>query len=214
MLSIAFSPPTLIADDGSETRGRLPLHFGPLVNKGGERRLNVAVTRARSEVVVYCSFDPEEMRLKENGSLGLQLLRTYLMDARDGNARSGDLIGRAPTAPDLHRSEIADALRERGLKVRENVGLSDFRIHLAVGRPAAYAVSGNLCVSTATPCPGFLHFAIKVTAPSNTPGTPSGHRGGRRLGAGLPDDRVGCSYLSAGRKIVALPSSLPPSAPR
>ncbi len=135
MLSHAFSPPTVTADDGSETRGRLPLHFGPLVNKGGERRLNVAVTRARSEVVVYCSFDLEEMRLKENGSLGLHLLRTYLMDARDGNARSGDLIGRAPTAPDLHRSEIADALRERGLKVRENVGLSDFRIDLAVGRP-------------------------------------------------------------------------------
>ena len=37
--------------------------------------------------------------------------------------------------PDLHRCEIADSLRERGLKVRENVGLSDFRIDLAVGRP-------------------------------------------------------------------------------
>lgn len=95
----------------------------------------MAVTRARSELVVYCSFGPEEMRLKENGSKGLQLLRTYLMDARDGNARSGDLIGRAPTAPDHHRSEIAGALRVRGLRVRENVGLSDFRIDLAVGRP-------------------------------------------------------------------------------
>lgn len=76
----------------------------------------MAVTRARSELVVYCSFGPEEMRLKENGSKGLQLLRTYLMDARDGNARSGDLIGRAPTAPDHHRSEIAGALRVRGLR--------------------------------------------------------------------------------------------------
>ena len=135
ILSIAFSPPVVVAADGSESRGRLPLHFGPLINKGGERRLNVAVTRARSEVVVYCSFDPEEMRLKENASLGLQLLRTYLLDARDGHARSGDLVGRAPTPPDLHRSEIAAALRERGLKVRENVGLSDFRIDLTVGRP-------------------------------------------------------------------------------
>ena len=44
----------------------------PLVNKGGERRLNVAATRAPNEIV-YCSFNPEEMRLKENASLSLQL---------------------------------------------------------------------------------------------------------------------------------------------
>lgn len=135
MLSVAFSPTITTADDGTETRGRLPLNFGPLNKKGGERRLNVAVTRARAEVVVFCSFDPEEMRVAEGSSLGLRLLRSYLEGARDGVRRSADLVGRAPTPPDRHRSEIADALRARGLRVAENVGLSSFRIDLAVGRP-------------------------------------------------------------------------------
>src|SRR4051794_8128308 len=46
--STAFSP---------DARGRLPLNFGPLNRVGGERRLNVAITRARRQVVVFSSFD-------------------------------------------------------------------------------------------------------------------------------------------------------------
>ena len=177
MLSIAFSPPTVVADDGSEARGRLPLHFGPLINKGDERRLNVAVTRARSEVVVYCSFDLEEMRLKGNSALGLQLLRTYLLDARDGNARSGDLVGRAPTPPDLHRGELADALRERGLKVRENVGLSDFRSDLAVGR----AEDDDWSVAVLLDGPGWATRATGYDRDALPASVPHGAMGWRRV---------------------------------
>lgn len=133
MLSIAFAPSQSVNAADETVRGRLGLNFGPLNKKGGERRLNVAVTRARAEVVVFCSFEPEEMNLTENSSVGLQLLKSYLHAARDGIERSADLIGRAPTPPDLHRSEIAEALRARGLRVRENVGLSTFRVDLAVG---------------------------------------------------------------------------------
>ena len=42
--------------------GTLPLNFGPLNRSGGERRLNVAITRARRQVVVFSSFDPEQLR--------------------------------------------------------------------------------------------------------------------------------------------------------
>ena len=133
MLSIAFSPPTITGSNGEQTRGRLPLRFGPLNNKGGERRLNVAVTRARSEVVVYCSFDPEEMHLSENPSRGIQLLKEYLMCARDGALLSGDLQARTVSAPDRYRAAVADELRIRGLRVQENLGLSRFRVDLALG---------------------------------------------------------------------------------
>ena len=140
LISIAFAPIERVADDGTVSR-RLPLNFGPLNRKGGERRLNVAVTRARSEVTVFCSFDPEEMRLSENPAKGLELLKQYLSIARDGSqpgsngdsATSGDLSAREPTAPDHHRADVAAALRARGLRVRENVGLSKFRIDMAVG---------------------------------------------------------------------------------
>jgi superfamily I DNA and/or RNA helicase len=43
-------------------KGVLPLNFGPLNRAGGERRLNVAVTRARRQVVVFSSFDPGQLR--------------------------------------------------------------------------------------------------------------------------------------------------------
>ena len=136
LISIAFAPIERADADGTTSR-RLPLNFGPLNREGGERRLNVAVTRARSEVTVFCSFDPEEMRLSENPARGLELLKQYLSIARDGSQpgtdTSGDLAAREPTAPDHHRADIAAALRRRGLRVRENVGLSKFRIDMTVG---------------------------------------------------------------------------------
>ncbi len=113
--------------------GKLPLHFGPLNRIGGERRLNVAITRARQEVVVFCSFDPEDMQLGDTPAKGLELLKAYLSMARDGLTAPGVASLASSTAPARHRDEIADALRERGVRVRTDVGLSAFRVDLAVG---------------------------------------------------------------------------------
>ncbi len=55
--------------------GTLPLNFGPLNRTGGERRLNVAITRARRQVVVFSSFDPEQLRAEETSSVGIKHLR-------------------------------------------------------------------------------------------------------------------------------------------
>jgi hypothetical protein len=113
--------------------GELPLNFGPLNRVGGERRLNVAVTRARRQVVLFSSFDPEQLRAEETSSVGIKHLRAYLDMAAQGtdvlprDARSAAVI-------DRHREEIASALRDRGLVVRTDVGLSDFKVDLAVAR--------------------------------------------------------------------------------
>jgi hypothetical protein len=115
-------------------RGVLPLNFGPLNPAGGERRLNVAVTRARRQVIVYSSFDPAQLRTEETSSAGLRHLRTYLETAAEGPS----VLPRDPqrrTVPDRHREEIACRLRERGVPVRTNVGLSDFALDLVLGEP-------------------------------------------------------------------------------
>ncbi|MCW2697433.1 MAG: putative helicase, partial [Modestobacter sp.] len=125
--STGFSP---------DARGQLPLNFGPLNRTGGERRLNVAVTRARRQVVVFCSFAPEQLRAEDTASVGVKHLRAYL----DLAAMGTDGLTRAPhqaPAPDRHREEIAAALRFRGLVVRTDVGLSEFRVDLAVARASA-----------------------------------------------------------------------------
>jgi hypothetical protein len=120
----------------ADRSGRLPLSFGPLNRRGGERRLNVAITRARRQVVVFSSFDPEQLRAEETSSVGITHLRAYLELAALGS----DALPRRPRAAgadDRHRDEVAAALRERGLVVRSDVGLSDFRVDLTVARPEA-----------------------------------------------------------------------------
>jgi hypothetical protein len=114
--------------------GDLPLNFGPLNRMGGERRLNVAITRARRQVVVFSSFDPEQLRAEETSSVGIKHLRAYL----DLAAQGTDVLPSDPRSTsviDRHRESIAAALRERGLVVRTDVGLSEFRVDLSISRP-------------------------------------------------------------------------------
>ena len=116
----------------ANARGVLPLNFGPLNQIGGERRLNVAVTRARRQVLVFSSFDPEELRAEQTTSQGIKDLRAYLELAREGADVAVGSSPKAP-APDRHRDEIATAATKRGLAVLRNVGLSGFTLDLVVG---------------------------------------------------------------------------------
>ena len=125
LFSVAFS---------KNARGLLPLNFGPLSKPGGERRLNVAITRARREVVLYASFDPSELRAEETSQLGTKHLKAYLEMAKRGVEALAEDDRRQPVI-DRHRDEIADALRDEGFAVSTDVGLSDFRIDLQIFDP-------------------------------------------------------------------------------
>jgi superfamily I DNA and/or RNA helicase len=57
------------------------MNFGPLSRTGGEKRLNVAVTRARRKVVVFSSFDAADIDLARTSSKGLADLQGYLESA-------------------------------------------------------------------------------------------------------------------------------------
>ncbi|MEO6794220.1 MAG: DUF3320 domain-containing protein, partial [Mycobacterium sp.] len=127
LFSVAFS-----AND----KGVVPLNFGPLSRPGGERRLNVAITRARREVVLYASFDPSALRAEETAQIGTKHLKAYLeMAARGVDALGGG--GRRQPIFDYHRDDIAAALRAAGLPVAADVGLSDFRVDLVISDPEA-----------------------------------------------------------------------------
>jgi hypothetical protein len=123
LFSVAFS-----AND----KGVVPLNFGPVSKPGGERRLNVAITRARREVVLYASFDPAALRAEETTQVGTKHLKAYLEMAAHGvEAMNGD--GHRQPVIDRHRDDIAAALRAAGLPVDTDVGLSDFRVDLVIG---------------------------------------------------------------------------------
>ena len=123
---VIFSTGFSVGDDGV-----LPLNFGPLNRFGGERRLNVAVTRARRRVMVFSSFEPEDIRLADTSSVGLRHLREYLELAKYGvPPRTARTV-----AAGRHADEIATALRDAGCTVETAVGLSDFTVDLAVAAP-------------------------------------------------------------------------------
>jgi hypothetical protein len=125
LFSIAFS---------KNDNGILPLNFGPLSRPGGERRLNVAVTRARCEVVLYASFDPADLRAEETTQVGTKHLKAYLELAARG-VQTITQGGKRNPVIDRHRDDIAAALRAEGLAVNTDVGLSDFRVDLVISDP-------------------------------------------------------------------------------
>lgn len=113
----------------------MPLNFGPLTRFGGQKRLNVAVTRARSKVIVFTSFDPSDIDLSRTKSTGMEHLKAYLEAAAAGSA---DLA--AASVPDRYQpnaiqSAIAEELRRQGFEVELDYGLSEFVVDIAVRDP-------------------------------------------------------------------------------
>lgn len=129
VFSIAFS---------KQANGKIPTNFGPLTNSGGERRLNVAVTRARRKNVVFCSFEPAELDVAGATYQGPKDLKEFLAFAKAAGSLGDDDESAQRTAMrDRHRDEIAEALRAAGLHVMSDVGLSNFRLDLVLSRPGA-----------------------------------------------------------------------------
>ncbi|TLF93668.1 DUF3320 domain-containing protein [Nocardia cyriacigeorgica] len=125
LFSAAFSP--------KPGERQLPLNFGPLSRTGGEKRFNVAITRARRKVVIVTSFDPADIDLARTKSVGMHHLRGYLEAAARGPEIIGDARGDTATGP--IQQNICAALRERGYVVETNYGLSEFVLDLVVKEP-------------------------------------------------------------------------------
>ncbi|MEV0611087.1 AAA domain-containing protein [Polymorphospora rubra] len=116
--------------------GRLPLRFGPLNQDGGERRLNVAVTRARSRMTVVSAFSHHDMDPSQTAATknrGPELLRRYL----EFVALGGDLGARQHTGiePNGLERSVLDAIRQQGINAIPQWGVSGYRIDLALAHP-------------------------------------------------------------------------------
>jgi hypothetical protein len=129
LFSVAFSKPDDITP--------LPMNFGPLGTGGGEKRLNVAITRARRKVLVLVSFDPTDIDLSRTSSRGIAHLRSYLEMAAHGPSGLPEAPGRAVIGTDHVRERIAAALSERGYDVASDYGLSDFSLDIVVREPGS-----------------------------------------------------------------------------
>ncbi len=116
--------------------GKLLHNFGPLNRAGGERRLNVAVTRAKQNVQLVSSLKYTDIDLKRTSAKGASLLREYLDYAENGAVAllKNMQVDKDDSFDSGFETEVCEFLRENGYTVDTQVGCSSFRIDLAVRR--------------------------------------------------------------------------------
>jgi predicted DNA-binding WGR domain protein len=146
ILSICYAP-------GRD--GRMAMNFGPINQRGGEKRLNVIFSRAKHHMALVSTIYPEAITNTHND--GARALRTFLSFAQAQSAGAGEhaqavLATVNPNAErvflrnqstDPLRHAIAEQLRLRGHEVHEDVGSAAFRCDLAVVDPE----SGNYALA-------------------------------------------------------------------
>lgn len=121
---------------GPDQNGIVHMNFGPINRAGGERRLNVAVTRAREGVQVISSMLPHQMDLARltTGNMGVKALRDYLEYAYKGGVFPERITGTGSPESEFE-IWVMNALQSRGYKVDSQIGFSGFRIDLGVRHP-------------------------------------------------------------------------------
>jgi len=120
---------------GKNTGGALPYRFGPLLVEGGERRLNVAVTRAKHRLTLVSSFSYHDMDPERSSAEGVKLLRQYLQYVESGGMNFGDRVLEKP-ALNPFEVDVRDTLTRRGLKLTAQYGSSGYWIDFAVQHPS------------------------------------------------------------------------------
>jgi very-short-patch-repair endonuclease/DNA polymerase III delta prime subunit len=119
---------------GFDDDHRLSLQFGPLNQDGGHRRLNVLITRAREECVVFANFRGTDMHIDDDAAPGVRALKTFLEFASDRSRLPAS--GQGEKVPSGFLETLYDVLVVNGYDVRRNVGSASFRVDLGIVDPA------------------------------------------------------------------------------
>lgn len=123
---------------GPDTSGVVSMNFGPMNRSGGERRLNVAITRARHELHVFSTLKAEQMDLSRTQAIGVRDLKHFLEFAE----RGASAIAEATTASlggfeSPFEEAVAEKLGQKGWILHPQIGASNFRVDLGVVHPDA-----------------------------------------------------------------------------
>ncbi|WP_445371312.1 DUF4011 domain-containing protein [Methylomonas sp. HW2-6] len=121
---------------GPDQSGHVTMNFGPLNRTGGERRLNVAMTRARMEMLVFSTLSPDRIDLSRTSALAVRDLKHFLEYADRGAVVLGAAVhGSLGDFESPFESAVAKALREKGWEVHAQIGVSAYRIDLGIVHP-------------------------------------------------------------------------------
>jgi very-short-patch-repair endonuclease len=127
IFSIGYAP---------DASGKFMMNFGPLSRNGGERRLNVAVTRARYNLKLVGSILPTDIIADRTSGLGPKLLRQYIDFAINGaQAILGEISDVGGWFDSPFEESVYTFLTANGYDVATQVGCSGYRIDMAVRHP-------------------------------------------------------------------------------
>jgi very-short-patch-repair endonuclease len=112
---------------------RFSRNFGPLNQEGGERRLNVLITRAREANVVFSNFTSAHLQVDAGSPFGLRSLKVFLEYAQHRNLRSIVETGGDFDSP--FEESVYEYLRSNGHEVHKQVGCASYRVDLAIVDP-------------------------------------------------------------------------------
>ncbi len=119
-----------------DQNGKMYMRFGPLGNNGGERRLNVAITRAKCNIKLVGSILPTDIDLNRTNSEGVRMLRSYIEFAQKGTIALKPVEkGSSFDCKDDFCKAIVDFLERHGYSVHTHIGCSDYKIDIAVCNP-------------------------------------------------------------------------------
>lgn len=118
---------------GRNESGRIAKEFGPLNRDGGERRLNVLISRAKMGMTVFSNFRGEELEIDETASHGVRALKHFLKYAETRELDIPRETGREADSP--FEIEVMTALQSRGYRIEPQVGTAGYFIDMAVRDP-------------------------------------------------------------------------------
>lgn len=118
---------------GKTATGYMAMSFGPLNGEGGERRLNVLISRAKLRCEVFSSITGDEIDLERARSRGVAALKMFLSFAQTGKLGIAQETGRDPDS--VFEEEVAAKLRGLGYDVKAQIGVAGFFVDLAISEP-------------------------------------------------------------------------------
>ena len=118
---------------GFDENRKLSLNFGPLNQTGGERRLNVLITRAREKCQVFANFRSSDLHTDSDSPYGIRALKSFLSYAEDRTFPEKETKDEDSDSP--FEDSVYDFLRDHGYEVKKQVGSASFRIDLAIVDP-------------------------------------------------------------------------------
>ena len=121
---------------GPDENGKFYMNFGPLNRDGGWRRLNVAVSRARCEMIVFSTMRSDQLDLNRTKAEGVAALRSFLEYAEGRTlALEEATVQMRQECCDGIAASICKALEEKGYETDLSVGRSEYRIDIGVVDP-------------------------------------------------------------------------------